>query len=307
MPEHRVISRPVATGSRRCPHLAAGAALLLACSGAPDTSLRPAGAPVVRLDHLYLVLDSATHAAIAADEFLSSEFAAVQVRTTATVEGRSWTGLYLQGRLTYVELFTPGSFGPAGASGMGLNVGATGDAEYLRGRLHEAFGDSGTVQPVTGMREGNPQPWFYSLRAPAADSSTLSLWVMEYHESFLRWQGLDSLAPDGRLMRRQRPRRAHDPQRLLGDVVAVRIALADDERARVVRQLAAFGWQVGRAGAASIARGQGCTITLEAPAAGRTGIRSLTLSLRNAVPSRTTRIGTTSLALADTLAVWTFW
>lgn len=98
--------------------------------------------PTVRLqvayfDHVYAVVDAGTADEIADFDFLRG-FGMFEVGTTATDMG-SWTGRYLFGRRTYVELFGPDDLeGPEaqeGAVGLGLSSRSRGGLQLVSDRM----------------------------------------------------------------------------------------------------------------------------------------------------------------------------
>src|SRR5687768_10040239 len=60
--------------------------------------------PRVGLNHVYAVVDDDTAEAIKTSNALK-EFATFEVKTVAPGDGRRWTGRYLVGKQTYLELF----------------------------------------------------------------------------------------------------------------------------------------------------------------------------------------------------------
>ncbi|MEU2482953.1 DUF5829 family protein, partial [Streptomyces sp. NPDC013130] len=78
----------------------------------------PTGRQLLFYNHAYGVLDRETADAIEHSAYLR-HFANFQVSTTTGAGGETWTGRYLKGRETYLELFgvgdVPGQDGTLGA------------------------------------------------------------------------------------------------------------------------------------------------------------------------------------------------
>src|SRR6266576_662166 len=89
--------------------------------------------PPVLLNHLYVVLDSETMAAIVASPLITEELGTFETRTTTANGGEKWTGHYLRGQNTYIELFGPGGFRGArpGMVGIGFGVEDSGGVAAL--------------------------------------------------------------------------------------------------------------------------------------------------------------------------------
>ena len=81
-------------------------------------------------NHSYGVLDRETADAIEHSDYLK-DFANFLVRTTTGTGGQTWTGRYLMGRETYLELFGVGDIsgpdGTLGSAGLGLSTERDGD------------------------------------------------------------------------------------------------------------------------------------------------------------------------------------
>jgi len=61
--------------------------------------------PKVYVNHFFLIIDSATYKDIVESEFIKNEFATLEERTTVSNNNESWTGAYIYGESTYIEIF----------------------------------------------------------------------------------------------------------------------------------------------------------------------------------------------------------
>src|SRR5262245_25938423 len=100
-------------------------------------------------NHAYTVLDRTTADAIENSDYLR-DFASFEIRTT-TGGGTTWTGRYLYGQHTYLELFAegdlPGQDAEFGSAGMGVMTEHAGDLKTVGDNI-QAQG----ITPATGQQ-----------------------------------------------------------------------------------------------------------------------------------------------------------
>ena len=160
------------------------AAVLTAALTTPASA---ANRQLLYFNHAYTVLDRATADAIEHSDYLR-EFAHFQVRTT-TGGGIAWTGRYLYGRHTYLELFgegdLPGQDAEFGSAGMGVSTEHAGDLQTVTDRIQAQGITPSTAQQTRDFGDGEPIPWFDIVRATSAQYEAFDPWGMEYKESYL--------------------------------------------------------------------------------------------------------------------------
>ena len=95
--------------------------------------------PPVYLNHVYRVLDTETFRAADASEYLRTEFAPFERRTTKSGDD-SWTGLYFYGESTYFEFLAadPKRDRPVGQSGVAFGIEEAGGSAAVRKALDGA-------------------------------------------------------------------------------------------------------------------------------------------------------------------------
>ncbi len=242
--------------------------------------------PPVYLNHVYRVLDKDTFAAVDHSEYLRTEFAQFERRTTKSGDD-SWTGLYFYGETTYFEFLAadPARQRPLGQSGVALGVEEAG-ASAAVGRALEALG-AGKVRSLERPREtaGRMVPWFRMTGFEPGDPILVS-WVMEYSPSFLKeWHpelrpGLSGISRQAVLERYHAKAALTAPVKdpLLKDVTALRLALPPAQGQAFGRELAALGFRSEPKDGEASWTGPGVRIDV-VPAAGGAGIVALEMSL----------------------------
>lgn len=269
------------------------------------------------LNHAYRVVDRQIYAAVRDDPWIRSTFAPCEQRTTNRIDW-SYTGLYLYGRRTYLELFDEGPQGPAGHAGIALSVGK-GETAAVADAWTAACGRARTAlverpPDVEDTRPGaNEQPgvaWFHLACAEPDRRDGLHLWSMEYHPGFLAgWYP------------QLTPARTIDPGDVLDRYVAritrqTRGAFLFDEVTGIDLSLSGEAFAFLRAQLAAITRLDQTADTLTA-ALGMTTIRAvvsseprglttLSCSLRQDVASQVRSFGASTLTIDGRSAAWSF-
>ena len=242
----------------------------------------------VLLNHFYVTVDHETFAAAEGSEPLR-RLGALEKRKTVRKDA-TYTGLYLYGERTYLELLPPDSASFGAPSGIAYGVEERGGLDDLR----EALPDPRIQEIARGE-----VPWFRALRS-GQPLEGLAEWVMEYvpaffrgfhpelppaHPGIARSDALTRYAASCGMLRER-------AQGLFEDVVALEIALAptDLQRSR-----------------SRALRVEEADLRLSsAPPGTPTGILAAHLRLRRDAGRSTERIGTTTLSLDGKNAVWRF-
>ncbi|MBK7870396.1 MAG: alpha/beta hydrolase [Saprospiraceae bacterium] len=267
--------------------------------------------PIVYLNHLNLVLDSKTYQAIANASFLKDEFSNV-VQTTVESEGQSWTGMYLFGEHTYVELFEEkvGVDRSKGSSAIAFGVEKWGESEIIYQRLKRQVDTSATHFLRNRTIENKEVPWFYTATINYHDyAAQLRTWVMEGHRDYLRQRFAD-LAPErDTITRKQYLHRIYKPERLFQDIRAITVALDKQETDRFVKELSAFDYKIVATKEKIIAEGAGIQLIIIPADKAKMGITAIKVAIsRPKTGERKYEFGTDcSLIFNDDLtATWNF-
>lgn len=235
-------------------------------------------------NHAYGVLDRETADAIERSDYLR-DFANFQVRTTTGAGGQTWTGRYLMGRETYLELFgvgdLPGQDGTFGSTGMGISAERAGDLVTVTERLR----DQGIADPIEFRQtrdfgDGVPVPWFDAILT-TDQYDGFGAWAMEYlPEYFADPRSNTEPADYPGDVGRERYLSDGYSDHLMRDVTSVRLAVTERDLADTVPLLRAAGSSSGprRAVASSrravAPRSESTPFRATRPACGRSGCRS---------------------------------
>jgi hypothetical protein len=270
------------------------------------------GRQLLFFNHAYGVLDRETADAIEGSAYLR-EFANFQVRTTTGAGGQTWTGRYLMGRETYLELFgvgdLPGQDANLGSGGMGVSTERAGDLATVLGRLREQGVEPVEFQQTRDFGDGVPVPWFDAVFT-TAEYDAFGAWGMEYRPEYFADPRSNTEAPS-RPGDVGRERYLSDDYRdhLMRNVTGIRLAVTERDLAASVPLLRAGGFVVRPApGGGTVASRGGTTIRFDAVPLDQVGLRQVRMSLNQPVGYRhEERIGRSTLVVGPGPgAVWTF-
>ncbi|QEU97357.1 hypothetical protein CP970_15835 [Streptomyces kanamyceticus] len=263
-------------------------------------------------NHAYGVLDRETADAIEHSAYLR-DFANFQVRTTTGSDGQTWTGRYLMGRETYLELFgigdVSGPDGTLGSAGMGVSTERAGDMATVLKRLR----DLGVEKPVEFRQtrdfgDGVPVPWFDAVFT-SDQYDAFGAWGMEYRPEYFA-DPRSNTEPANYPGDVGRERYLSDAYRdhLMRDVTSVRLGITPRDLGNTVPLLRAGGFDVkATPDDGVVARGGGTTIRLDPVPRDRAGLRQVTMSLNHPVKRHVEQIGSSTLTVGPgARAVWTF-
>ncbi|UJW29586.1 DUF5829 family protein [Saccharothrix sp. AJ9571] len=290
--------------------LALAAGLTIGLTGAAAAA-GPSG-QLLYYNHAYGVLDPETADAIEHSDYLR-EFANFEVRTSTGAGGQTWTGRYLLGRETYLELFgagdLPGQDSELGAGGMGISAEREGDLDTAVARLHE----QGVTEPIEFLQtrdfgDGIPVPWFDAVLT-TDQYDRFGAWGMEYRpEYFADPRGNTEPANHPGDVGRERYLNDGYREHLMRDVTGVHLAVTQRDLDNTVPLLRAGGFTVLPVPGGVVAKGGGTTLRFDAVPLAQAGLRQVEFSLNHLVGYRHTEpIGRSELVVGPgARAVWTF-
>lgn len=262
-------------------------------------------------NHSYGVVDRETADAIEHSPYLR-EFANFQVRTTTGSDGYTWTGRYLMGRETYLEVFGVGDLpepdGVLGVAGLGLSTERDGDIETVAERLPaEGIADPIEFLQTRDFGDGVPVPWFDAL-LPTTVYDAFGSWAMEYRpEYFADPRGNTEPASYPGDVSRERYLSDAYRDHLMKDVTAVHLAVTQLDFDSNVPMLRAGGFAVRNVPGGVVASRGGTTIRLEVVPRDQAGLQQVEFSLNRPVSRHVEQLGNSTLVVGPgARAVWTF-
>lgn len=236
----------------------------------------------VGLNHVYVVLDEETFAAIRGSELVMSELASVDTGLPTFEAPRPESQrLYIRGRTTYVELLGPRNpFNePVGKVGLALGVDELALLDEVRAAWSASSGSAADRYEVQWKKATPPVPWYEVVQhRTTSNNPHLVLWVSAYRPEFLPWLYPQRSALDNRGSRADFLAPLFRPERLLQDVTGLTIAIPEQLRQQVARQLEALGYRRSMQGEILELQSSGWTLTLVEPSAHREGLLTMTIA-----------------------------
>ena len=264
------------------------------------------------------MVDRETAAAIEKSPFLRS-FANLEVRTTTGTRA-TWTGRYLYGKQTYIELFGPGDLSlgdspaPIGTWGIAISADVPGGNAALK-RALEAAGQKAFVEMETRKFGNRTVPWFEALTAvtPYGDSGDLAedvtIWAMEYVPSYFEVAeaAKEPAEHPGDVVSRERYQPDAYANKLMRDVTFAHFDVGAADLARIEPLLRAAGYRIVRSGSDIQAIGRDSTFRFSLIAADGRALREVRFALNRPVSGRVETIGRSRLSVGPgAAAAWTF-
>jgi Family of unknown function (DUF5829) len=264
--------------------------------------------PLAHLNHVIIHVDEPTRSAIAQSAFLKNEFAAFAAGAVTIEGGDGWSGLYIDGKQTYLEIFGPSSGDSASsAAGICLGVDQAGGLEEACAALQK-FGHGYSPDLVGRQLDGQEIPWFRYVDLVDSDASFTSS-IMEYDKDFLRRSRPLLSGGKGGISRKQYNVARFKPERYLNDICEVTLALVSADIALFGRQLSALGYVETSTGEIRTFCGQEIKFHLMQSTASAIGVIALKLSLLKTKEGETIyRFGAGSVLHfdAELSATWSF-
>lgn len=266
----------------------------------------------VPLNHFFFVLDAHTYDDVAANEFLKSEFAPVEQRTTVR-QDRTYTGFYLYGEHTYFEFFNSAvdKRRRLHDTGLAFAIEQEGGAKLVQSALQQ-IGEVET-RPTTRQLGDQDVPWFTSMSInDFVEGSGVHTWLMEYDPEFLtRWHaelgGSQSISRSDVLKRYAAVLPSRPTRPLLEDVRKLTIAMSPDAARNLAEMCERLGYSSSKEGEAIVLQGPGVILRLVRETAAKRGLQEVVFALTRPAEKSALRFGDRStLTLDGTEAVWTF-
>lgn len=214
------------------------------CAGAVLTALSAETLPPVYFNHITIFLSPETYAAILQSPFLRDEFSAFQEHTVQRDGGAwSYTGIFISGQHTYLELFKAGQFPHVGTTIPGqvvFNMWID-DRTLLPLFRDRLSAESGSRLHIDIGRNAQNQAMYDVVMPEAGPASHFEPGMRVDTE-------IKGYYPDG-ITREKRLERAYLPARYLHDVTGFTLTANETERHRLIQEFRAYSYDIGTAGA----------------------------------------------------------
>jgi len=206
--------------------------------------------PVVNHNHFYVTLDPPTINAIARNRWLK-KFADVNVSTNSSGSD-TWTGCYVYGVASYVELFATGKKEKEGECGIGFATPLPGGADNLYSNfLASPFGKRAQRDEMKLGSKGHEKPFAHISSYDGQDPTKLNVWVMEFDHEMYAKHHLPDGAPYSQIVAAYSKENKKPYRGMMGDVTSITTQpLGDGEDFR--RALALYGYK--KVGATNVYR-----------------------------------------------------
>jgi Family of unknown function (DUF5829) len=264
-------------------------------------------------DHVMVLLDEETHRQVLASDFLPEQFSPVQTKQADSSIAGQYATVGLAGTDTLLELFCGSMPGPTRyTAGLVFSFEWPGAVPEARRALLEQAGIGAHYQLVERVDPdtGTPQPWYHLLAPDLGPGSPLLVMLNQVTPEYYAKLGARP-GPGGELLRRDYLAAALGGEadlgreRMLGDIVGVRVRLRAARADRLSAVLTTLGY---RADAGSL-HGPEFTVTLDADESAPEGVTEVTMALRHAPAERIDlRFGPESRLVLDPngTATWSF-
>ena len=264
---------------------------------------------VAFLNHFYAVVDSETVSAVERSSYLSG-FIDYEKTTVSASDGESWTGRYLQGKSTYIELFGPDDYGGAEEGDVGLAFG-TDRVGAINTMARHLFKDGAKFSRNVRRRnlDGQEVGWFRSIELEAKIDRA-EFWAMEYVADYLDHPAANKEVAEAEwdLVSRERYNRDDYLGKLVEDVTYVAFHVSKEGIDELIPLILAAGYEIRESNTATVLLGQEAEIALFHADEGMSGLKELQFSLNRSVAEQhIERIGNSELRVGPgDIASWTF-
>jgi len=264
----------------------------------------------IEFNHLYVTLDPDTLESIAQSEFIKQEFCTIS-RDTVKTEAESWTGTYLRGKHSYIELFPPGGAEGLreGFSGLGFNSQQAGQIEIVREQLRALSGDKEILSDLQVREtEAGQVPWFHYLSVNPAEREAFASWLMEFHPDYLEYKNIE-LTREGCFDRAAYLKTLETSETaLFDDISEVHLELTSSEQEELALLLRGFGYESSGGGDVTTYHSHGFVIQVSHNVSPRYRIRKVVCAIADRPhPEKTFIFGKNArLNWGRSRAIWEF-
>jgi len=288
--------------------------VLAAAAAALALTANVVRAEPVYFNHAMVVVDPQTYAAITSAPFIAERLGVAERRAT-TVDGgaEAFSGFYVYGRSTYLELMAAGEKfvgqAPAGSAALGMWIDHREALPGFVAPLSRGLGAPMALRTRTRRIGSTDIDWFqYTDWAdPKLSPDSSDTWLMAPFADYQARLHPDRPPPAEPLTRAANNALRYDPKRLFRDIVAIRMSARPEEVRRLTAEFRAYGERVSRRGRTVRVVTPDCVIVLTEIRPGEPYRVSFDIALNPGPhPRAPMRIGRSTLSFGKRVAHWRF-
>lgn len=266
----------------------------------------------VFLNHVNVIINEHTYDEIKKSDFLKNEFCHCKERTNSGTPAGvtlSWTGFYLTGENTYIELFNKKNEKNLHAIEIGnVGLGFSVDSKEEIKKIIELFKQKFASNITHGLYEKKIDnaliPWFYYVTVtnmlPQFDT-----WVMAYHKDYCKKFNTDSITRKD--YNKEYNAVLFDKAKLFKDIEEVTLLLSDEAKIKFIERQIFLGYTCEETTDCIICRGPGITFRLTTSEDQTCKLLGLQMNLTREINDfQTYKLGNSTLKLEHKTATWIF-
>jgi|GEM_PF-560485 [ribosomal protein S5]-alanine N-acetyltransferase len=269
----------------------------------------------VFLNHINAVIDEKTYDEIVKSEFLKNEFCKSKEKTNADKD-RSWTGFYMTGENTYIELFNNKNKKSLREMkiahiGVGFSVDTKDEFEKVLTILKQKFANNISHGLLEKNINGKLIPWFYHIEfkddiSEMLHMDTLDAWIMAYHKDYLKFKNIGAFDKES-VTRKEYNSDLFDKTKLFKDIEEITFLMSDKIKRKFIERQILLGYTYKEAEECTICCGPGITFKLKSSSNQICKLLQLYMSLNREIKDfKTYHIGNSTIELKNKTAIWTF-
>jgi membrane protease YdiL (CAAX protease family) len=266
----------------------------------------------VFLNHLNTIIDENTYDEIKKSDFLKNEFCHCQERANSGAPAGvmlSWTGFYLTGENTYIELFNKKDEKnlhaiEVGNVGLGFSVDQKEEIEKIIELFKQKFANNVTHGLYKKNIDNILVPWFHYVvitnMLPQFDA-----WIMAYHKDYCKKLNADSITRKD--YNKKYNTTPFDENKLFKDIEEVTLLLNDEIKRKFIERQLLLGYTCQEAEGYTICRGPDITFIMKPSKNQTCKLSKLKMSLNHKTNNvQNYKLGNSTLELENKTAIWTF-
>ncbi len=267
----------------------------------------------VFFNHAYVFFDEDTYDAIKNSAFLKSEFCHCEEKAHASAE-KYWTGFYMTGKNTYLELFNNKNkkrLQGIGNVGIGFSVDRKEEFEQIVEVFKQKFENNIKYEIFEKSIDNKLVPWFYyvEVTGPYSMMPQLDPWIMAYHTEYFKFKRIEN-SDENSITRQEYNKKCNavpfDKNKLFKDVEEITLLLNDEVKRKFIERQTLLGYICEEFEGYTICRGPGVIFKLELSPDQTCKLVKLCMSLSRKVSIQVHTLGNSMLELENETAVWTF-